>query len=128
MERAGYERKLEWQRAMNLVELIYRLTSYFPVDEKSGLTATLRRIVTGAAAKIAEGCSTQSSESLASAQTSLRELVAYLIICRRLKYISNWKLSSLKRRCEKLVILLDKSNITLQKTNGEEDTRLRQAA
>jgi four helix bundle protein len=44
-----------WQRSMNLVTEIYRLTRSFPADERFGLTAQLRRAAVSIPANLAEG-------------------------------------------------------------------------
>ena len=44
---------IAWQKAMDLVEMVYRLTSGFPVDERFGLTSQLRRAVVSIPSNIA---------------------------------------------------------------------------
>ncbi len=112
---------------MRLVELLYRLTQRFPVDEKSGLTATIRRTVTTMSTRIADAFECSVQDPLNDADKLLRELIAYLLICRRLRYISSRQFSSLRRRCERLMKLLSQSGVRLQDKDGEED-RLRKAA
>lgn len=46
---------MAWREAMALVELIYRATAAFPMDEKYGLTAQLRRAAVSVPSNIAEG-------------------------------------------------------------------------
>ena len=49
-------KKLEtWQRAMDLVEQIYRATKTFPAEEKYGLTSQIRRASVSIPSNIAEG-------------------------------------------------------------------------
>ena len=51
-------RKLDvWQKAMDLVERVYKLTNYFPSNELYGLTSQLKRAATSIALNIAEGTS-----------------------------------------------------------------------
>ncbi|MEK5768749.1 four helix bundle protein, partial [Acinetobacter schindleri] len=50
-----HERLDVWQDAMQLVEAVYRATSSFPVDERFGLTAQLRRAAISVPSNIAEG-------------------------------------------------------------------------
>ncbi len=44
-----------WQKGMELVEGLYRLSADFPGEEKFGLTSQLRRAVVSVPANIAEG-------------------------------------------------------------------------
>ncbi len=44
-----------WQKAMDLVEEIYRTTTVFPKDERFGLSAQLRRAAVSIASNIGEG-------------------------------------------------------------------------
>ena len=44
-----------WQKAMDLVEKVYRETAGWPAEERFGLTSQLRRSVVSVPANIAEG-------------------------------------------------------------------------
>jgi four helix bundle protein len=44
-----------WQRAMDLAELVYRVTRLLPPDERFGLVSQMRRSVRSIPANIAEG-------------------------------------------------------------------------
>ncbi len=44
-----------WQKAMDLVELIYSITKQFPSDERYALTSQLRRASVSVPSNIAEG-------------------------------------------------------------------------
>ena len=50
-----YRDLVVWQRAVEFVAEIYRLSATFPRDERFGLTAQLRRASVSVAANIAEG-------------------------------------------------------------------------
>jgi four helix bundle protein len=46
---------LVWQRAMDFVEAIYKVTATFPRDERFGLTAQIRRAAVSIPSNIGEG-------------------------------------------------------------------------
>jgi four helix bundle protein len=46
---------LAWQKAMELVELVYRMTSDFPLSERFGLTMQMRKAAVSVPSNIAEG-------------------------------------------------------------------------
>jgi four helix bundle protein len=53
----GDFRKLEvWHKSQQLVTSIYRLTSDFPLTERYGLSAQMRRAAVSVSANLAEGC------------------------------------------------------------------------
>jgi four helix bundle protein len=51
----SYRDLVAWQKAMDLVADIYRLTSDFPKEEIYGLTSQLRRAAVSVPSNIAEG-------------------------------------------------------------------------
>ena len=55
MSAKTFEQLVIWKRSMDLVETIYRTTRRFPSEERSGLTATLRRTAAAIPANIADG-------------------------------------------------------------------------
>lgn len=44
-----------WQRSVELTKAVYALTAHFPVEEKFGLTAQMRRAAVSIPSNIAEG-------------------------------------------------------------------------
>jgi len=50
-----------WQRSMDLVESIYRLTASLPASEQFGLIAQMRRSAVSVPANIAEGYGRQAT-------------------------------------------------------------------
>ena len=61
-----------WQRAIELVKVIYRITAAFPDSERFGLTAQMRRAAVSVPSNIAEGA----------ARTTTREFLHFLGIAR----------------------------------------------
>ena len=49
-----------WQKAMNIVVCIYKLTALLPKDETYGLKTQLQRAAVSIPSNIAEGCSRNS--------------------------------------------------------------------
>ena len=106
MAHEPFEKLVVWQRAIELVEAVYRLTREFPADEKSGLAATLRRAVTGIPAKIADAEGQDDpdkiSQAYASARGTIRELQTYTVICRRMRFLGYMNYTSLRRRLRRI--------------------------
>ena len=82
---------LVWQRSMDLVERIYRITSKFPQNEQWGLTSQMRRAAVSVPSNIAEGYGRQATgeyrHHLSMGRGSLLELETQVLLCRRLKYL-----------------------------------------
>lgn len=81
-----------WQKSMDLVVAIYRLTKGFPRDEQWGLTSQIRRAAVSIPANIAEGYGRSHRAEyirfLTIARGSLLEVETHLQIAVRLEYIS----------------------------------------
>ena len=92
-----------WQRAIELVESVYVLTSKFPPTEKYGLTSQIQRAAVSIAANIAEGYGRSHRgdylHHLSISRGSLMEVETHLTLAARLKLVSRqdaiapWKLS-----------------------------------
>ena len=88
----GFRKLIVWQRAHQLVLLIYKLTEKFPKHEMFGLTSQLRRAMVSVPANVAEGYGAggkgQFGRYLDIAQGSLAEAEYYLILAQDLSYIT----------------------------------------
>jgi four helix bundle protein len=88
----GFRKLIVWQRAHQLVLLIYKLTEKFPKHEMFGLTSQLRRAMVSVPANVAEGYGAggkgQFGRYLDIAQGSLTEAEYYLILAQDLSYIT----------------------------------------
>jgi four helix bundle protein len=92
-----------WQRAIELTEAVYLLTSKFPAAERYGLTTQIQRAAVSVAANIAEGYGRSHRgdylHHLSIARGSLMEVETHLTLAARLKLVSRgdvitaWKLS-----------------------------------
>jgi four helix bundle protein len=85
-----YSDLIAWQKAMELVEQIYRVSTSWPKDEQYGLTSQVRRAAVSVPANIAEGQgrtgSREFAHHLSIAQGSLAELETLPLIAQRLRY------------------------------------------
>jgi len=92
-----YRDLLVWQRAMDLVELVYRVTADFPPEETYGLKQQMCRCAVSIPSNIAEGQGRESPRDfirfLNMANGSRRELETKTIIARRLDYLSKHQCS-----------------------------------
>jgi four helix bundle protein len=80
-----------WQVAMKVAQMVYNLTSTFPVDERFGLVAQMRRAAVSISCNIAEGAARQGKKEfrnfLSMAQGSLSELDTQLELSVLLGYL-----------------------------------------
>lgn len=83
---------MAWQKGMDLVLEVYRLTQKFPSIELYGLTSQMRRAALSVPSNIAEGAAdrthSQFSNFLANALGSLNEVDTQMELSFRLGYIS----------------------------------------
>jgi four helix bundle protein len=88
----NYSDLIAWQKAMDLVELIYKATSQFPREEIYGLTNQLRRAAVSVPSNIAEGQGRGSANDfrrfLAISYGSLREVETQILIAKRLHFLT----------------------------------------
>ncbi|HEU5462655.1 MAG TPA: four helix bundle protein [Candidatus Binatia bacterium] len=90
---ASYKDLLVWQRAMDLVETVYRIMATFPRSEEWGLISQMRRAVVSVPSNIAEGYGRQATgeyrHHLSIARGSLLELETQILLALRLKYLQS---------------------------------------
>ncbi len=88
---SSYRELIVWQKSVDLVGDIYRITRDFPRDEMFGLTAQMRRAAVSVPSNIAEGQRRATRgefiQFLCHARGSLFELETQLIIVADLKYL-----------------------------------------
>jgi four helix bundle protein len=100
----AYGDLVAWQKAMDLVEFVYRATKSFPQEERFGLVSQLRRAVVSVPSNVAEGQGRSSTNEflhhLSIARGSLYEVETQVLIARRLTYVS-------ESQCEEIMSLAD---------------------
>ena len=99
-----------WQRSHALVLWVYRLTTDFPVEERFGLVAQLRRAALSVPTNIAEGSKRQTSQEygrfLNIAEVSLAELESLLLVSRDLAYAAVPAVESLLGEADEIARML----------------------
>lgn len=87
-----YSDLVAWQRAMDLVEDIYKISEKFPKSEIYGLTSQLRRAAVSVPSNIAEGYGRSGRREFAHALPialgSLAEVETQILIAERLGYLA----------------------------------------
>ena len=122
-----------WQRAVDLVIEVYRLSESFPAKEKYGITSQIQRAAVSIPANIAEGYGRRRRgeyvQFLSIAQGSLAELETHLTIVVRLGFVDRaaavpvWELAqSVGQMLNKLVASLERPTKP-ETRNPEPETR-----
>ena len=100
-----------WQKAMELVTEIYRLTHKFPKEEVFGLVSRLRRSAISIPSNIAEGKGRLSKKEfhyfLGNARGSLAELETQITIAINLGYANETEANNLLTRVEEVGRILN---------------------
>src|SRR5204863_9194056 len=95
-----------WQAGIELVQIVYALTSKFPRSEVYGLASQMQRAAVSVPSNIAEGHARESTKEylqhLSIAQASLAELETQLEIAKLLNYISDANASQMIERISSL--------------------------
>lgn len=95
-----------WQKSIELVSEIYKLTATFPEHEKFNLTSLINRAAVSIPSNIAEGAGRNSDKEflrfLAIAHGSTYELDTQLIISNNLGYITVGELELLSEKISEL--------------------------
>jgi four helix bundle protein len=100
-----------WQKSVDLVTELYKVTRSFPSDEEFGITAQMRRAAVSIPSNIAEGAARRSrrefQQFLFIARGSLSELDTQLVIAARLGYIKPEIAKTLRERLDELSMMLN---------------------
>ncbi len=102
----GFKDLVVWQKSMELIEHVYRLTTSFPKHATYGLSSQVQRAAVSVAANIAEGNGRDSTREfihhLAFALGSLAEIETYLKVALRLGYAKADGISALEARADEI--------------------------
>ena len=100
-----------WNKAMELVTEIYKLTQRFPREEIFGLISQLRRAAVSIPSNIAEGKGRLSKKEfhyyLGNARGSLAELETQIVIAQNLEYIKDDEADNLLKQVAEVGRLLN---------------------
>lgn len=99
-----------WQKSVEFVTEVYRITKKFPPSEQFGLVSQLQRAAVSIPANIAEGYGRNTRKEyinfLRIAGGSLSELETLLTIAKNLAYISPLECSTLEKQLEEISKML----------------------
>ena len=111
----GFKDLRVWQKSIELVKEIYRITKHFPKDEQYGLTSQIRRSAVSIPSNIAEGVRRRSTREykrfLNIALGSCGEVETQVIIAKELAYLDQSEestLSELIDHISRMIVTLDK--------------------
>lgn len=80
-----------WQKGIELVEIVYKITAFFPGEEKYGLRAQMRNAAVSIPSNIAEGHLRKTTKDfkqfLSIARGSCAELETQIIIAHKLGFV-----------------------------------------
>ena len=121
---SSFKDLLVWQEAMNLVVMIYQITSHFPRYEIFALTSQMNRAATSIPANISEGNGRYSTNDylrfLSIANGSLRELETHLLIAERLNYVKRTQTEETFLKIEYVGKLLNGLRKSLENQNSSD--------
>lgn len=107
-----YEKLTVWQKSMDLVEEVYRLTDKFPRAELYGLVSQMRRCAVSIPSNIAEGSRRKTSKDfsqfLAIAFGSGSELETQNKIALRLKFLKEPEYQKIDTLLQEIMKMLNK--------------------
>src|SRR6478752_639089 len=115
----NYQELVAWQKALDLVEDVYKLTKHFPREELYALTSQIRRAAVSVPSNIAEGQGRRTTSDflrhLSIAYGSLREVETQAMIAQRLKYVGSVNVNSVIDRAGDVGRLLNGLMSALEK-------------
>jgi four helix bundle protein len=123
----GFKGLDAWQKSMDLVETVYRVTRSWPDDERFGLTNQIRRAAVSIPSNIAEGHGRASNGDfqrfVAIAYGSLAEVETQFLIAERLDYLSASDATALRKQCASVGQVIQGFSRFLKHHNGSGTAR-----
>ena len=108
----GYKDLILWQKAIDLVDEIYKLVKFLPKEEKFALSDQMRRAAVSVPSNIAEGYERNSDKEfinfLVIARGSRAELETQLYICVRQGYITQQQAEKAFSLCNEIQRIINK--------------------
>ncbi len=105
-----YSELVVWQKSMDLVTEIYKITASFPPEERFGLSSQSRRAAVSIPSNIAEGHGRKLTGAyinhLSIAYGSLMELETQVQIARRLSFIQDDRAAALLKQMDEIIRML----------------------
>ena len=128
MQVRSFKDLIVWQKSIDLVEEVYRLTRGFPKHELYGLVSQLQRAIVSVAANIAEGNGRDSTKEyihhLAFSLGSLAEVETLLVISLRLGYVTQNAISKMESKADEVGKMLRSLQKSLRsKLRDDDQTR-----
>lgn len=106
----SYKELIVWQKAIELVRLVYTLTSLFPKNEQFGITSQIRRAVVSIPSNIAEGYARKSHKEYLQfysiAYGSALETETQLIISKKLELADPNQITKSESLLEEVIKML----------------------
>ncbi len=126
MSQGSYKDLIAWQKAMQLVTVIYDVTEKFPSHEQFGLTSQLRRAAVSVPSNIAEGKDHYSNRDfvrfLRHARGSLAEIETQILIAAQRQYLPPAAVTRLTEQTAELGRILSGLINSLQRSKGAADS------
>ena len=108
-----------WKDSIEIVKLIYLLTSELPDDEKFGLKSQLQRCAVSIPSNIAEGCGRNTDKDfnnfLGISLGSAFEFETQLIICKNLNFINQEDFNFLESEIQHIQNMIIKLKSSIEK-------------
>lgn len=122
MKTNSYKDLIVWQKAMDLVVMIYEITREFPSNEQYGLSSQLRRAAVSIPSNIAEGYRRGSEAEyvrfLRISYGSASEAETQLLLTERLRYGPSEKIVIAQSLLEEVLRMLNKMTLDESSKGG----------